>query len=161
MLARITIAATLLFIAACSESGDTVNSAVIENDQPLDPSVVFLNQNGARDEVTVTESGLQYEVLKATDGPKPAADSLVTVHYVGRLIDNTVFDSSLSRGQAATFSLSSVIQGWTEGLQLMGVGSYFRFYIPAHLAYGNRGSGQIIGPGETLVFDVELLEINS
>jgi len=119
----------------------------------------FLDDNAARDEVTVTDSGLQWEEVEAGDGPKPSVDDTVSVHYVGTLIDGTEFDSSVARGQPAEFPLKGVIPGWTEGLQLMNVGSKYRFVIPAPLAYGERGAGQNIGPNETLVFSVELLEI--
>lgn len=119
----------------------------------------FLEDNKARDGVTVTESGLQYEFLTEAEGAKPTADDTVTVHYVGTLIDGTEFDSSIARGEPASFPLKGVIPGWTEGLQLMNVGSKARFVIPSDLAYGDRGAGQNIGPGETLVFEVELLEI--
>ena len=120
----------------------------------------FLDENASRDGVTVTDSGLQYEVIEEGDGPKPSLDDTVSVHYVGTLTDGTEFDSSIARGEPATFPLKGVIPGWTEGLQLMNVGSKYRFVIPSDLAYGDRGAGQAIGPGETLVFEVELLEIN-
>jgi len=120
----------------------------------------FLADNAARDGVKVTDSGLQYEVLTAADdGAKPSIDDTVTVHYVGTLTNKQEFDSSIARGEPASFPLKGVIPGWTEGLQLMNVGSKFRFVIPSDLAYGERGAGQNIGPGETLVFEVELLEI--
>ncbi len=120
----------------------------------------FLSDNAARDGVQVTESGLQYEVVTAADdGAKPSIDDTVSVHYVGTLINGNEFDSSIARGEPAQFPLKGVIPGWTEGLQLMNVGSKFRFVIPSELAYGERGAGQNIGPGETLVFEVELLEI--
>lgn len=119
----------------------------------------FLKENGARPEVTTTESGLQYEVLTMGDGSKPTASSTVKTHYEGKLLDGTVFDSSYERGEPISFPLNGVIKGWTEGLQLMPVGSKFRFYIPYNLAYGERGAGQLIGPYETLIFDVELLGI--
>jgi len=119
----------------------------------------YLAANQQRSEVSVTESGLQWEILSQGDGEKPQIDDTVSVHYVGTLIDGTKFDSSLDRGQPASFPLKGVIPGWTEGLQLMNVGSKYRFVIPANLAYGDRGAGQAIGPGETLVFEVELLEI--
>ncbi len=119
----------------------------------------YLNNNAARENVSVTDTGLQYEVLTASDGAKPSLDDTVTVHYVGTLLDGTEFDSSITRGEPASFPLKGVIPGWTEGLQLMNVGSKFRFVIPSDLAYGERGAGQNIGPGETLIFEVELLEI--
>lgn len=119
----------------------------------------FLAENGKRPEVTTTESGLQYEVLKKGEGAKPTATSTVKTHYEGKLLDGTIFDSSYQRGEPISFPLNGVIKGWTEGLQLMPVGSKFRFYIPYELAYGERGAGQLIGPYETLIFDVELLEI--
>lgn len=119
----------------------------------------FLRANEARDEVTTLSNGLQYEVLSSGDGPKPAATDTVTVHYRGTLIDGTEFDSSYSRGTPATFALNRVIAGWTQGLQLMNVGSKWKLYIPAELGYGMRGSPPRIGPGAALVFEVELLEI--
>lgn len=119
----------------------------------------FLTDNAAREGVSVTESGLQYEVITAAEGAKPSIDDTVTVHYVGTLANGEEFDSSIARGEPASFPLKGVIPGWTEGLQLMNVGSKFRFVIPSDLAYGDRGAGQSIGPGETLVFEVELLEI--
>ena len=122
-------------------------------------SASYLEENAAREEVSVTDSGLQYEVLEPADGDKPSVDDTVTVHYVGTLLDGTEFDSSVARGEPASFPLKGVIPGWTEGLQLMETGSKYRFVIPAELAYGDRGAGQAIGPGETLVFEVELLEI--
>lgn len=118
----------------------------------------FLDENGKRDEVKVTPSGLQYEVLKEGDGPKPAATDSVTVHYTGRLIDGTVFDSSEERGEPATFGVTQVIPGWVEALQMMSVGSQWRLFIPSALAYGPNGAGPI-GPNQTLIFDVSLLAI--
>ena len=105
-----------------------------------------------------TESGIAYEVLKNADGEKPTAADTVKVHYAGTLIDGTEFDSSRRRGQPATFPLGGVIPGWTEGLQLMPTGATYRFHIPSHLAYGERGPASI-GPNQVLVFEVELLEI--
>ncbi len=118
----------------------------------------FLAENGARKGVITTESGLQYEVLKEGKGPKPVATDRVEVHYHGTLLDGTVFDSSVDRGQTATFGVTQVIKGWIEGLQLMNKGSKYKFYIPAELAYGSNGSGKI-GPMETLIFEVELIDI--
>lgn len=119
----------------------------------------YLSENAKREGVMVTDSGLQYEVITEGDGDKPTAESKVSVHYVGTLTDGTEFDSSIARGQPAEFGVTGVIPGWTEGLQLMNVGSKYRFVIPSDLAYGDRGAGGQIGPGETLVFEVELLEI--
>jgi len=119
----------------------------------------FLKANAEKEGVQVTASGLQYLEITAGDGPKPAATDEVTVHYRGTLIDGTEFDSSYSRGSPATFALNQVIPGWTEGVQLMNVGSKFQFVIPYELGYGDRGAGGSIGPYETLVFEVELLEI--
>lgn len=122
--------------------------------------LAYLEENKTREGVSETESGLQYEVLTTGDGLKPTAEDTVKVHYHGTLIDGTVFDSSVDRGQPAVFPLKRVISGWTEGLQLMSVGSKFRFHIPSDLAYGTRSTGKI-GPNSTLVFDVELLDIES
>ena len=119
----------------------------------------FLQENALRDEVKVTESGLQYEVLKQGKGKKPTAESTVKVHYEGTLIDGTVFDSSYQRGEPIEFPLNGVIKGWTEGLQLMPVGSKYKLYIPYQLGYGERGAGGSIPPFATLIFTVELLEI--
>ena len=119
----------------------------------------FLDENGARSGVISLPSGLQYEVLTDAEGPKPAVTDRVTTHYRGTLIDGTVFDSSYDRGQPATFPLNGVIAGWTEALQLMSVGAKWRLFIPSELAYGERAQGPIPG-NSTLVFDVELLEIN-
>jgi len=121
----------------------------------------FLEANAKRDGVTVTASGLQYTVMTAADGAKPTATDSVTVHYRGTLLDGTEFDSSYSRNEPATFALNQVIGGWTEGVQLMNVGSKFKFAIPYQLAYGERGAGNSIGPFETLIFEVELLKINN
>ena len=121
----------------------------------------FLTENAKRDEVTVTASGLQYEVLTEGDGSlHPAATDRVTVHYTGKNLDGSVFDSSVQRGQPATFGLNQVISGWTEGVQLMTPGAKYRFYIPSDLAYGERGAGSDIAPGATLIFDVELISVN-
>lgn len=120
----------------------------------------FLDANGKREEVKVTPSGLQYEVVKEGDGPKPTATDSVTVHYTGRLIDGTVFDSSEERGEPATFGVTQVIPGWVEALQMMSVGSQWRLFIPSNLAYGPNGAGGVIGPNQTLIFDVTLIAIN-
>lgn len=118
----------------------------------------YLVQNAEKEGVTVTESGLQYEVIVEGTGAKPAATDIVKVHYKGTLIDGTEFDSSYSRGEPAEFPLNRVIPGWTEGVQLMSEGSKFKFVIPAELAYGERATGSIT-PNSTLIFEVELLDI--
>lgn len=119
----------------------------------------FLAENKKKSGVMVTPSGLQYSVVVEGKGKKPTKDNTVKVHYTGKLIDGTVFDSSVQRGEPIEFPLSGVIAGWTEGVQLMTVGSKYMFYIPSNLAYGTNGAGQSIGPNETLIFEVELLDI--
>jgi len=111
------------------------------------------------DGYTTTASGLKYKVIRDAEGPKPTASDMVTVHYEGRLPNGQVFDSSYQRGEPAQFPLNAVIPGWTEGVQLMSVGSKYQFYIPSGLAYGPRGAGGIIGPNQDLIFDVELISI--
>jgi FKBP-type peptidyl-prolyl cis-trans isomerase FklB len=125
----------------------------------LEEGRVFLENNGKRPEVTTTKSGLQYEILKEGNGKHPKATDKVRCHYEGTLIDGTVFDSSYQRNEPAVFGLNQVITGWTEGVQLMGEGAKYRFYIPYLLAYGEGGAGASIPPYSTLIFDVELLEV--
>ncbi len=120
----------------------------------------YLAENAKKEGVKVTESGLQYSIITNAEGPKPKAEDTVTVHYRGTLIDGTEFDSSYSRGSPTSFQLNQVIPGWTEGVQLMSVGSKYRFVIPYNLGYGERGAGGQIGPYATLIFEVELLAIN-
>lgn len=119
----------------------------------------FLKINGHKSGVVTTESGLQYEVINQGTGAKPTLEQTVRCHYHGTLINGVVFDSSMDRGEPAEFPLSGVIKGWTEVLQLMPVGSKWRVTIPSDLAYGDRGAGQMIQPGSTLVFIIELLDI--
>ena len=119
----------------------------------------FLTKNKEKSGVIITPTGLQYEVITMGTGPKPTAESTVKVHYVGTLIDGTEFDSSVKRGEPATFPVTGVIPGWTEALQIMPVGSKFKLYIPQAIAYGGNGAGQMIKPYSTLIFEVELLEI--
>ncbi|MDE6359487.1 MAG: FKBP-type peptidyl-prolyl cis-trans isomerase, partial [Duncaniella sp.] len=119
----------------------------------------YLEENGKRAEVHTTPSGLQYEVLEEGDGPMPKSTDRVEVHYTGKLIDGTVFDSSVDRGVPATFGVTQVIPGWVEALQLMKAGSKWRLFIPSQLAYGPQGAGGVIGPNATLIFDVELIKV--
>ena len=128
-------------------------------DEEKAKGAAFLAENKKKDGVIETPSGLQYKVVKMGTGAKPSATDRVKVHYHGTLIDGTVFDSSVERGQPITFGLNQVIAGWTEGVQLMPVGSKFIFYIPSNLAYGDRAAGDKIKPGSTLIFEVELLDI--
>ena len=118
----------------------------------------FLEENAKKDSVKVTESGLQYQVVKEGDGLQPGPNDVVTVHYTGMLIDGTVFDSSVERGEPATFAVGQVIPGWVEGLQLMREGAAYRLFIPSNLAYGSHGTGPI-QPNSTLIFDVQLLKV--
>jgi len=118
----------------------------------------FLEQNATAEGVKTTASGLQYLVVKEGEGDKPGPNDLVTVHYTGRLIDGTVFDSSVERGEPATFAVGQVIPGWVEGLQMMREGAAWRLFIPANLAYGKHGTGPI-QPNSTLIFDVQLLKV--
>ena len=120
----------------------------------------FLEENKKNADVKTTASGLQYKVLKSSDGVSPNASDKVKVHYHGMLIDGTVFDSSVERGETITFGLNQVIRGWTEGLQLMKTGEKFVFYIPSELGYGDRAAGAKIPGGSTLIFEVELFEVN-
>ncbi len=126
----------------------------------LEAGMNFLAENKSREGVTTLESGLQYEVLNAGDGPKPKATDRVTTHYHGTLINGQVFDSSVQRGEPATFPVNGVIRGWYEALQLMNTGSKWRLFVPHNLAYGDQGAGEMITPFSTLIFEVELLSIN-
>ena len=119
----------------------------------------FLENNAKQEGIHVTASGLQYQIVKEGNGPKPGINDSVTVHYTGRLIDGTVFDSSVERGEPATFGVGQVIPGWVEGLQLMSEGSAWRLFIPSNLAYGKHGTGPI-QPNSTLIFDVQLIKVN-
>ena len=170
MSARCLLPAALLLLAACSDSNDPDDpSAGLLADPEApgvasasgDPDASYLLDDAARDGVTVTASGLQYEVLREADGPTPGPTAQVTLHYRGTLVDGTEFDSSYSRGAPSTFALDGTIPGFAEGVQLMSPGAQYRFVLPADLAYGDAGSPPSIGPGATLIFVVELLEINS
>lgn len=132
----------------------------VKGDENLRKGQSFLDENKKKPGVKVTESGMQYIVMKEGTGPKPGLNDKVTTHYHGTLIDGTVFDSSVERGQPASFPVSGVIPGWTEALQLMGVGSKWKLFLPSNLAYGERGAGGKIGPNSVLVFEVELLSID-
>jgi len=125
----------------------------------LEKGEAFLKQNATKEGVKTTASGLQYKVLTEGTGKSPKATDTVTVNYRGTLIDGTEFDSSYKRGEPISFPLNGVIPGWTEGVQLMKEGSKYQFTIPSKLAYGSRGAGGVIGPDETLIFEVELLKV--
>jgi FKBP-type peptidyl-prolyl cis-trans isomerase len=128
-------------------------------DSALVNSEDYLAQNAQKEGVQVTKSGLQYEVLAEGEGAKPAATDTVTVHYHGTTLDGQVFDSSVDRGEPTQFPLNGVIAGWTEGVQLMSVGAKYKFFIHPDLAYGTQGAGQMIGPNDALIFEVELIKI--
>lgn len=147
--------------AAFEESQKMVDakSAQGADKENLEAGQKFLEENAKKEGVEITDSGLQYEVLEEGDGKKPGATDNVTVHYHGTLLDGTVFDSSVDRGEPTSFPLNRVIPGWTEGVQLMPLGSKYRFTIPYNLAYGSRGAGADIKPYSALIFEVELLEI--
>ena len=136
--------------------GDKQKRKAEEN---LEAGKKFLEENKKKAGVVTTASGLQYQVLKEGNGPKPSATDTITVHYHGTLIDGTVFDSSVDRGQPSEIPLTMVIQGWIEAAQLMKVGSKYKLFIPAELAYGDRQKGPVIGPNSTLIFDLELISI--
>ncbi|MDR2911071.1 MAG: FKBP-type peptidyl-prolyl cis-trans isomerase [Bacteroidales bacterium] len=125
----------------------------------LEEGNAYLENNKGRSGVQVTSSGLQYEIITEGTGAKPGPEDQVQVHYHGTLIDGTVFDSSVDRGEPATFQVNAVIEGWTEALQLMPVGSKWKIYIPSSLGYGENGAGGLIGPNSALIFEVELLDI--
>ena len=144
-----------LNVALSEVENKKAESESLEN---LERGAAFLEENGKREGVMTTESGIQYEVISEGDGAKPTETSTVTVHYEGTLIDGTVFDSSYENGEPISFPLSGVIPGWTEGLQLMTVGSTYKLYIPSNLGYGARSTGPIPG-NSVLIFKVELLEI--
>lgn len=131
------------------------------NQQPsrTETEAQFMADNRNAEGVVTTASGLQYQIVQEGTGPRPGPNDTVTIDYTGTLLDGTVFDSSVQRGEPITYPLTGFIQGWQEGVQLMPVGSKFRFWIPPELAYGTRGSGSVIPPNATLVFDVELLGI--
>ncbi len=135
-------------------------AAAAQGEENRKAGEAFLLENGKRHEVKTTSTGLQYEVLVEGDGPVPAATDQVEVHYTGKLLDGTVFDSSVDRGMPATFGVNQVIPGWVEALQMMKAGSKWRLFIPSNLAYGPSGTpGGPIGPNCTLLFDVELLKV--
>lgn len=146
------------------EAGALINNYMtkqseVKADGAKEEGIAFLAENAGKEGVMTTASGLQYEVVEEGSGASPAATDNVTVHYHGTLIDGSVFDSSVERGEPATFPLNGVIPGWTEGLQLMKEGGKTRFYIPSELAYGDRAASELIGPGSTLIFDVELIKV--
>ena len=147
-----------------TEAREIVNKFFMEleektNAENIAKGKAFLEENKKNPHVVTLPSGLQYEVIKEGNGKKPKATDRVRCHYEGTLIDGTLFDSSIKRGEPAVFGVSQVIPGWVEALQLMEVGSKWRLFIPSNLAYGERGAGEAIEPNSTLIFDVELLDI--
>ena len=147
------------FLKGCS--GNLDDEAAKSNDLQTSVGSAFFEENGTRSNVVTTSTGLQYIVLKEGGGVKPSSSSTVVTHYQGEFVDGTVFDSSRQRGAPATFSVGGVIKGWTEALQLMNEGSYWRLFIPPELAYGSRGAGGGLIPANAiLIFDIELLEVN-
>ena len=162
-------AGLLMGMAGCNNSNTSSEQTTeettteAENGQEIKDNATigreFLEENAKNDSVVQTASGLQYMVLKEGKGAKPGPTDEVTVHYTGRLINGTVFDSSVERGEPATFPLNKVIPGWTEGLQLMSEGAKYRLFIPSELAYGEKGAGEQILPNSTLIFDVELIKV--
>jgi len=167
MIAMAMAAMLLTGMASCtgnsSSSSDTAEQTTLDYGQQIKDNKTigreFMEQNAKNDSVVQTSSGLQYMVLKEGNGAKPGPTDVVTVHYTGKLLDGTVFDSSVERGDPATFPLDQVIPGWTEGLQLMSEGSQYRLFIPSELAYGSKGAGNQILPNSTLIFDVELIKV--
>ena len=153
-------------MASCNNTSNTSSETTEEatpdyGQQIKDNKTVgreFMEENAKNDSVVQTQSGLQYMVLKEGTGAKPGPTDEVTVHYTGKLLDGTVFDSSEKKGKPATFALDQVIPGWTEGLQLMSEGSKYRLFIPSELAYGSKGTRNIL-PNSTLIFDVELIKV--
>ena len=138
---------------------DQARKAQEAGEKNLKEGEAFLKENGTKKGVITTASGLEYTVLQEGTGASPKSSDTVTVNYSGKLIDGTEFDSSYKRGQPATFEVSHVIPGWIEGLQLMKAGGKYRLFVPAKLAYGERGAGQVIGPNAVLIFDVELMSV--
>lgn len=130
-----------------------------QSEENLNAGIAFLQENKNKEGVVTLNSGLQYKVLKAGEGPSPKAGDKAKVHYRGTLLDGTVFDSSYDRGEPVVFGINQVIKGWTEALMLMSPGSHWMLYIPSPLAYGEQGAGDVIGPNSTLIFEVELLEV--
>ena len=146
------------------EARDIVNKFFSELEQKINAENIakgkaFLEENKKKPGVVTTSSGLQYEVIKAGTGKKPKATSRVRCHYEGTLIDGTLFDSSIKRGQPAVFGVNQVIKGWTEALQLMSEGAKWKLYIPSALGYGAQGAGEMIPPHSTLIFEVELIDV--
>ena len=146
------------------EARDIVNKGFAELEKKIHAQTIavgkaFLEENKKRDGVVTLPSGLQYEVIKAGTGKKPKLTNRVRCHYEGTLIDGTLFDSSVKRGQPAVFGVNQVIKGWTEALQLMGEGAKWKLYIPSDLGYGSQGAGEMIPPYSTLIFEVELIDV--
>lgn len=146
-----------MFQEEAKKAGESAIAEIAQKNIEIEKQ--FLADNGKKESVKTTASGLQYEVITEGEGKLPSKENVVKVHYTGSLLNGQVFDSSVSRGEPAQFGLSQVIAGWTEALQLMKCGSKYKLYIPAKLAYGERGAGDMIPPNSTLIFEVELLDI--
>ncbi len=148
--------------AAFAEVNETLEAEKQSGAQAIiDEGIAYLEENKKREEITVTDSGLQYEIIEKGDGEIPTGENVIKAHYKGCLIDGTKFDSSYDRGEPSEFPVRGVIAGWTEALQLMPVGSKWKLHIPQELAYGLQGAGEMIAPGAALVFDIELIGISS
>lgn len=154
--AGVLLAASLSTSAALAQQ----NSDGEGDNEATDPDLLYLQENAERDGIIIRPSGLQIRIIKRGDGDLPDPTSMVAVHYEGRLVDGTIFDSSYARGEPATFPVNGVIKGWTEALIMMQVGSVWEIVMPASIAYGDEGTGKSIGPGATLIFKVELLSVN-
>jgi FKBP-type peptidyl-prolyl cis-trans isomerase FklB len=154
---RVTQEQFMAGVRALTEAGDAGRAA--QAGERLAEGRAFMAENAQREGVVTLDSGLQYEILNAAEGQRPSQQDVVTTHYEGRLLSGETFDSSIARGQPARFPVDGVIAGWVEALQLMPVGSKWRLFVPPELGYGEHGAGGVIGPNETLIFEVELIEI--
>lgn len=149
----------VMVLSACGSDGSTQEEVETLVEEASDPQLAFLEENAKNPDVIVRASGLQIRIIKEGDGPYPTMESTVTVNYHGTLIDGTVFDTTRDNGKPFSFTLDSVIPGWREAMTLMRVGSIYQIFLPSDLAYGARGAGDFIKPGDTLIFEVELISV--